>query len=93
MTVSEWGFQGIEPRLTSSVEPAEQYLKTFHWNKVKYRADKPLGETIDTLRKVSLVVIFESLNLYADPAALRKSPASITTSKISIISTTKSRLP
>lgn len=33
-------------------EPVEQYLKTFHWNKVKYRADKPLGEIIDTLQKV-----------------------------------------
>lgn len=33
-------------------EPAEQYLKSFHWNKVKYRADKPLGEIIDTLQKV-----------------------------------------
>lgn len=34
------------------LEPAEQYLKSFHWNKVKYRADKPLGEIIDTLQKV-----------------------------------------
>lgn len=39
-------------RLISGVEPAEQYLKTFHWNKVKYRADKPLSEIIDTLQKV-----------------------------------------
>lgn len=35
-------------------EPTEQYLKTFHWNKVKYRADKPLGEIIDTLQKVPI---------------------------------------
>lgn len=35
-----------------TLEPIEQYLKTFHWNKVKYRADKPLGETIDVLHKV-----------------------------------------
>ena len=33
-------------------EPVEQYLKTFHWNKVKYRADKPLGEIIDVFQKV-----------------------------------------
>ena len=33
-------------------EPAEQYLKSFHWNKVKYRADKPLGEIVITLQKV-----------------------------------------
>ena len=37
-------------------EPAEQYLLKFHWNKVKYRADKPLGEIIDTLQKVALLV-------------------------------------
>lgn len=36
-------------------EPAEQYLKTFHWNKVKYRADKPLGEIVDTLQKVAQI--------------------------------------
>lgn len=34
------------------LEPADQYLKSFHWNKVKYRADKPLGELIDMLQKV-----------------------------------------
>lgn len=38
----------------SKAEPADQYLKTFHWNKVKYRADKPLGEIIDTFQKVVL---------------------------------------
>lgn len=39
-------------QLTWELEPAEQYLKSFHWNKVKYRADKPLGEIIVTLQKV-----------------------------------------
>lgn len=33
-------------------EPVDQYLRSFHWNKVKYRADKPLGELIDMLQKV-----------------------------------------
>ena len=42
--------------LTNGKEPAEQYLLKFHWNKVKYRADKPLGEIIDTLQKVPLLV-------------------------------------
>ena len=41
--------------LMVNTEPAEQYLKTFHWNKVKYRADKPLGEIIDTLQKVAKI--------------------------------------
>ena len=30
----------------------DQYLRTFSWNKVKYRADKPLAELIDMLQKV-----------------------------------------
>lgn len=38
--------------LRLELEPAEQYLKSFHWNKVKYRADKPLGEIVVTLQKV-----------------------------------------
>ena len=46
--------------LIASTEPAEQYLKTFHWNKVKYRADKPLGEIIDTLQRV----VLEERNVY-----------------------------
>ena len=37
-------------------EPAEQYLKSFHWNKVKYRADKPLGEIVITLQKVARII-------------------------------------
>lgn len=39
-------------KLIRTAEPVEQYLKSFHWNKVKYRIDKPLGEIIDTLQKV-----------------------------------------
>ena len=38
-------------------EPAEQYLKSFHWNKVKYRADKPLGEIVITLQKVARSIL------------------------------------
>ncbi|KAE8325541.1 hypothetical protein BDV39DRAFT_194337 [Aspergillus sergii] len=32
-------------------KPVDQYLRTFTWNKVKYRADKSLGELIDLLQK------------------------------------------
>jgi V-type H+-transporting ATPase subunit C len=32
-------------------KPLEQYLKTFSWNKVKYRADKPIGELLSLLQK------------------------------------------
>lgn len=31
--------------------PVETYLQSFHWNKVKYRADKPIAELIDSLQK------------------------------------------
>lgn len=34
-----------------SVGPVEKYLQSFQWNKVKYRADKPLSELIDTFSK------------------------------------------
>ena len=33
-------------------EPLDQYLKSFSWNKVKYRADRPIAELIDLLQKV-----------------------------------------
>lgn len=32
-------------------KPLDQYLRSFSWNKVKYRADKPLAELIDLLQK------------------------------------------
>lgn len=34
------------------IESVDQYLKTFHWNKGKYRVDNPIRELIDTLQKV-----------------------------------------
>ncbi|KZZ94820.1 ATPase, V1 complex, subunit C [Moelleriella libera RCEF 2490] len=32
-------------------KPTEQYLRTFRWNKIRYRSDKSLGELIDILQK------------------------------------------
>ncbi|KAK5123083.1 hypothetical protein LTR85_003279 [Meristemomyces frigidus] len=32
-------------------KPVENYLSSFQWNKVKYRADKPISELADTLQK------------------------------------------
>ncbi|KAK4188332.1 putative vacuolar ATP synthase [Podospora australis] len=32
-------------------KPTDQYLRSFQWNKVRYRADRPLGELIDNLQK------------------------------------------
>lgn len=34
-------------------EPTDHYLTSFAWNKVRYRSDKPLGELVDMLQKVS----------------------------------------
>ena len=31
--------------------PVENYLSSFQWNKVKYRADKPIAELLDSLQK------------------------------------------
>ncbi|GAB7338959.1 hypothetical protein MBLNU457_5632t1 [Dothideomycetes sp. NU457] len=31
--------------------PVENYLQSFQWNKVKYRADKPIAELVDILQK------------------------------------------
>lgn len=33
------------------IEPVENYLQSFQWNKVKYRADKPIAELVDSLQK------------------------------------------
>ena len=46
-----WTFIAMPVDAHRSIEPVEAYLKSFHWNKVKYRADKPLGDIIDTLQK------------------------------------------
>lgn len=37
--------------LTLCVEPVDQYLRTFQWNKIKYRADRPIADLIDLLQK------------------------------------------
>lgn len=45
----------------TTAEPTEQYLNNFTWNKIRYRSDKPLGELVDTLQKVSLAPLLFSL--------------------------------
>lgn len=37
-------------------KPADQYLRSFSWNKIKYRTDRPLIELIDSLRKELLSI-------------------------------------
>ncbi|KAL8371018.1 hypothetical protein RB595_001052 [Gaeumannomyces hyphopodioides] len=41
----------LSQRLTGLPEPTDHYISSFSWNKGRYRADRPLGELIDTLQK------------------------------------------
>ncbi|KAF2668049.1 ATPase, V1 complex, subunit C [Microthyrium microscopicum] len=41
----------ISQQKTINDKPVEQYLRTFQWNKVKYRADKPIADLLDSLQK------------------------------------------
>ncbi|KAL1306827.1 hypothetical protein AAFC00_005483 [Neodothiora populina] len=41
----------IAQQKTVNDRPVEQYLSSFQWNKVKYRAEKPISELIDMLQK------------------------------------------
>ncbi|KAL3420708.1 V-ATPase subunit C [Phlyctema vagabunda] len=50
-TLLEGDEEKISQQKTVNDKPADQYLRTFTWNKVKYRADKPLVELIDSLQK------------------------------------------
>jgi len=42
----------IEQQKTINDKPVDQYLRTFSWNKVKYRAEKSIADLIDSLQKV-----------------------------------------
>ncbi|TAQ89006.1 hypothetical protein B7494_g2680 [Chlorociboria aeruginascens] len=50
-TLLEGDEEKISQQKTVNDKPADHYLRTFSWNKVKYRADKPLAELIDSLQK------------------------------------------
>ncbi|KAF2460973.1 vacuolar ATP synthase-like protein subunit C 1 [Lineolata rhizophorae] len=41
----------ISQQKTINDKPVDQYLRSFSWNKVKYRADKPIADLIDSLQK------------------------------------------
>ncbi|TPX17406.1 uncharacterized protein E0L32_003049 [Thyridium curvatum] len=41
----------IAQQKTVNDKPTDHYLRSFSWNKVRYRADRPLAELIDTLQK------------------------------------------
>ncbi|KAI8936177.1 hypothetical protein NX059_006610 [Plenodomus lindquistii] len=41
----------VQQQKTINDKPVDQYLRSFQWNKVKYRADKPIKDLIDSLQK------------------------------------------
>ncbi|KAF2256064.1 vacuolar ATP synthase subunit C [Trematosphaeria pertusa] len=41
----------VQQHKTINDKPVDQYLRTFQWNKVKYRADKSIADLIDSLQK------------------------------------------
>jgi V-type H+-transporting ATPase subunit C len=41
----------VQQQKTINDKPVDQYLRTFAWNKVKYRADRPIADLIDLLQK------------------------------------------
>ncbi|EON61402.1 V-type H+-transporting ATPase subunit C [Coniosporium apollinis CBS 100218] len=41
----------IAQQKTINDKPVDQYLRSFSWNKVKYRVDKPIAELIDVLQR------------------------------------------
>lgn len=50
-SVLEGDKEQVEKMKNVNDKPVDQYLRTFSWNKVKYRADRSLGELIDLLEK------------------------------------------
>ncbi|KAH9998069.1 ATPase, V1 complex, subunit C [Xylariaceae sp. FL0662B] len=50
-TLYEGNEEKTAQQQTVNDKPTDQYLRTFTWNKVRYRADKPVGELIDNLQK------------------------------------------
>ena len=75
------------------LEPADQYLKSFHWNKVKYRADKPLGDIVVTLQKVLANTEATNGPMSNAESSFRRSPALTTMLRTSTTSIIRSRPP
>lgn len=65
-------------------EPVEHYLKSFSWNKVKYRSDRSIAELMDSLHRVPLPLPSFLPRPVTDARAIqqnRKSSRSTTTSR------------
>lgn len=80
----------LQQQKTINDKPVDQYLRSFQWNKVKYRADKPIADLIDSLQKVGFTNEMRNARTGLTCGS-RKLQASTTTSKPNSASTTKSR--
>ncbi|KAI9722339.1 MAG: hypothetical protein M1812_001811 [Candelaria pacifica] len=49
--VLEGDEEKIAQQKTVNDKPVDQYLRTFSWNRVKYRADRSIAELVDSLQK------------------------------------------
>lgn len=71
-----------------SLEPVDQYLQSFSWNKVRYRADRSIADLIDVLHKVRCYTALQTLHAYT--GFYRRLQGLIMMSAPSSISITKS---
>ncbi|KIW31554.1 uncharacterized protein PV07_03191 [Cladophialophora immunda] len=68
-------------------KPLEQYLRSFSWNKVKYRADRPLSELIDLLQKEANSIDNDVRSKYNQYNSLRTSLQSLVRKQTGNLST------
>ncbi|KAL4809566.1 hypothetical protein BDV18DRAFT_132348 [Aspergillus unguis] len=67
----------IEKMKTVNDKPVDQYLRTFQWNKVKYRADKSLSELIDLLQKEAVSIDSDLRSKYSQYNQIKNTLATL----------------
>ncbi|KAL4742958.1 hypothetical protein BDV11DRAFT_179860 [Aspergillus similis] len=77
----------IEKMKTVNDKPVDQYLRTFSWNKVKYRADKSLSELIDLLQKEAVSIDSDLRSKYSQYNQIKNTLATLQRKQIGNLST------
>ncbi|KAL4916221.1 hypothetical protein BDW62DRAFT_186668 [Aspergillus aurantiobrunneus] len=67
----------IQKMKTVNDKPVDQYLRTFSWNKVKYRADKSLSELIDLLQKEAVSIDTDLRSKYSQYNQIKNTLATL----------------
>ncbi|KAL4905947.1 hypothetical protein BDW74DRAFT_152320 [Aspergillus multicolor] len=67
----------IEKMKTVNDKPVDQYLRTFSWNKVKYRADRSLSELIDLLQKEAVSIDSDLRSKYSQYNQIKNTLATL----------------